>query len=116
STCKQYSQSITKIPFTHESLLSERKEYQLTSAEKRRAEKEYQDEKRMNSLSYRTRFQPSRSYSRLFTDHEPRTYLHTSPSTSSLEQHFSLYQPIRSTASMTPLPYHVQQQSTDRKL
>ncbi|CAF3670750.1 unnamed protein product [Rotaria sordida] len=116
STCKQYSQSITKIPFTHESLLSDRKEYQLTSAEKRRAEKEYQDEKRMNTFSCRSRFQTSRSYSRLFNDYEPRSYLHTSPSTSSLEHHFPLYQPIRSTASMTPLPYHIQQQSTDRKL
>ncbi|CAF3293445.1 unnamed protein product [Rotaria sp. Silwood2] len=116
STCKQYAQSITKIPFTHESLLSDRKECQLTSAEKRRAEKEYQDEKRMNNFSYRSRIQTSRTYSRLFNDYEPRSYLHTSPSTSSLEHHFPLYQPIRSTASMTPLPYHVQQQSTDRKL
>jgi RAD54-like protein 2 len=61
TTCKQYSQSITKIPFTHESLLSDRKEYQLTSAEKRRAEKEYQDEKRMNTFSSRSRFHTSRS-------------------------------------------------------
>jgi hypothetical protein len=47
---KQYAQSITKIPFTHE----------LTSAEKRRAEKEYHDEKRMNAAN-RSRFHPSRS-------------------------------------------------------
>jgi RAD54-like protein 2 len=57
---KQYAQSITKIPFTHESLLCDRKEYQLTSAEKRRAEKEYHDEKRMNAAN-RSRFHPSRS-------------------------------------------------------
>ncbi|CAM4935936.1 unnamed protein product [Rotaria socialis] len=116
SACKQYAQSITKIPFTHESLLSDRKEYQLTSAEKRRAEKEYHEEKRMNSFSYRSRLQPSRSYSRLFNGHEPRSFLHTSPSTSVLDPHFPLYQQIRPTASMTPLPYHIQQQSTDRKL
>ena len=61
TTCQQYSQSITKVPFTHESLLSDRKEYQLTSAEKRRAEKEYQDEKRMGAYSARSRFHPSRS-------------------------------------------------------
>lgn len=61
ATCKQYASSITKVPFTHESLLSDRKEYQLTSAEKRRAEKEYQDEKRMSNFSYRSRFQTSRS-------------------------------------------------------
>ena len=60
-TCKQYAQSITKIPFTHESLLSDRKEYQLTSAEKRRAEKEYHDEKRMNTYSNRARLNTSRS-------------------------------------------------------
>ncbi|CAF0777005.1 unnamed protein product [Adineta steineri] len=116
-TSKQYSQSITKIPFTHESLLCDRKEYQLTSAEKRRAEKEYHDEKRMNAFSYRPRFHPSRSYSRLLTDQEPRSFIHPSPSTSSLDSSYPLYQPLRSTASMTPLPpYHVQQQTTDRKL
>jgi RAD54-like protein 2 len=60
-TCKQYAQSITKIPFTHESLLSDRKEYQLTSAEKRRAQKDYQDEKRMNTYSHRSRFNSARS-------------------------------------------------------
>jgi hypothetical protein len=62
STCEQYAQSITKVPFTHESLLSDRKEYQLTSAEKRRAEKEYHEEKRMNTFSYRSRMNTSRSY------------------------------------------------------
>ena len=61
STCKQYAQSITTIPFTHESLLSDRREYQLTSAEKRRAEQEYYDEKRMSSFSYRSRMNTSRS-------------------------------------------------------
>jgi RAD54-like protein 2 len=59
-TCKQYAQSITKIPFTHESLLSDRKEYQLTSAEKRRAQKEYQYEKQMNAFSHRPRFNAAR--------------------------------------------------------
>jgi len=60
-TCKQYAQSITKIPFTHESLLSDQKEYQMTSAEKRRAEKEYQHEKQMNNFTNRSRFNSSRS-------------------------------------------------------
>ncbi|CAF1412645.1 unnamed protein product [Adineta steineri] len=54
-TCKQYAQSITKIPFTHESLLSDHKENQLTSAEKRRAQRHYQHEKEMNIYSNRSR-------------------------------------------------------------
>jgi len=58
TTCKQYAQSITKIPFTHESLLSDQKEYQLTSAEKRRAQQEYQHEKQMNLN--RSRYSSSR--------------------------------------------------------
>ncbi|CAF3651610.1 unnamed protein product [Rotaria sordida] len=60
SICKQYPQSITKIPFTHESLLLDQKEYQLTSAEKRRAQKEYQYEKRMKTYLNRSRFNSSR--------------------------------------------------------
>lgn len=52
----------------------------------------------------------------MFNDHEPRSYLHSSPSTSAIDQFYPQYQPIRTTASMTPLPYHIQQQSTDRKL
>ncbi|UJR22850.1 hypothetical protein I4U23_025879 [Adineta vaga] len=116
TACIEFAQSITKIPFTHESLLCDRKEYQMTSAEKRRAEKEYHDEKRMNAFSYRSRFHPSRSYSRLFNDYESRSFIHSSPSTSSLESRFPLYQPLQSTASMTPLPHHIQQQSTDDKL
>lgn len=61
-TCEHFAQSITKVPFTHESLLCDRKEHQLTSAEKRRAEREYQDEKRMNSFSCRSRLNAARSY------------------------------------------------------
>ena len=61
STCEQYAQSITKVPFTHESLLCDRKEHQLTSAEKRRAEREYFDEKRMYQFSSRSRLSASRS-------------------------------------------------------
>ncbi|CAF3333665.1 unnamed protein product [Rotaria sp. Silwood1] len=63
SVGKQYAQSITKIPFTHESLLLDQKEYQLTSAEKRRAQKEYQYEKKMKTYSNRSRFNSSRSSS-----------------------------------------------------
>ncbi len=59
-TCKQYAQSITKIPFTHESLLSDHRESQLTSAEKRRAQKEYQHQKQINTYSNRSRFNSSR--------------------------------------------------------
>ena len=59
--CKHYAQSITKMPFTHESLLSDHKEHQMTSAEKRRAEKEYQHEKRMNNFTNRPRFNNYRS-------------------------------------------------------
>jgi hypothetical protein len=87
----------------------------------------------MNTYSQRSRFHPSRSYeneillfinsffflfsySRLLTDYQPRSYLHLSPSTSSLESQFQFYQPLQSTASMTPLPHHIQQQTTDRKL
>ena len=62
STCQQYSQSMTKVPFTHESLLSDRKEFQMSSAEKRRAQKHYQEEKRMNAHSSRFRSQPPRVY------------------------------------------------------
>jgi RAD54-like protein 2 len=60
-TCKQYAQSITKLPFTHESLLSDRKENQLTSAEKRRAQKQYQHEKQMNFYGNRSRFSSARA-------------------------------------------------------
>ncbi|CAF0786043.1 unnamed protein product [Adineta ricciae] len=116
TTCIEYAQSITKIPFTHESLLCDRKEYQLTSAEKRRAEKEYHDEKRMGAFSSRSRFHPSRSNSRLLNEYESRSYFHASPSASSLNSRYPLYQPLRSTVSMTPLPHYLQQQSTDEKL
>lgn len=60
--CQQFAQSITKLPFTHESLLLDKKEYQLTSAEKRRAQKEYQYVKQMNIHSNRSRLQTARSY------------------------------------------------------
>ncbi|CAF2309711.1 unnamed protein product [Rotaria sp. Silwood2] len=70
SICKQYAQSITKIPFTHESLLLDQKEYQLTSAEKRRAQKEYQYEKQMKTYSNRSRYNSSRSSS--FLNHNSR--------------------------------------------
>ncbi|UJR26103.1 hypothetical protein I4U23_007449 [Adineta vaga] len=69
-TCKQYSQSITKIPFTHESLLSDQKENQLTSAEKRRAQKHYQHEKQMNIYGHRSRFNSNRASS--FLNHNSR--------------------------------------------
>lgn len=60
-TCKQYAQAITKIPFTHESLLLDRKENQMTSAEKRRAQKHYQHEKQMNSFGHRSRYSSARA-------------------------------------------------------
>ncbi|CAF0812565.1 unnamed protein product [Adineta ricciae] len=62
---KQYAQSITKVPFTHESLLLDKKENQLTSAEKRRAQKHYQHEKQMNIYGNRSRFNASRASSYL---------------------------------------------------
>ncbi|CAL8088824.1 unnamed protein product [Calicophoron daubneyi] len=42
---------ITKVPFTHESLLIDRKDYRLTRIEKRLARQRYEQEKRL-SLSY----------------------------------------------------------------
>uniref|UniRef100_A0A183AI25 ARIP4 Helicase n=1 Tax=Echinostoma caproni TaxID=27848 RepID=A0A183AI25_9TREM len=42
---------ITKTPFTHESLLIDRKDYRLTRVEKRMAKQRYEQEKRL-SLSY----------------------------------------------------------------
>jgi len=116
-TCKEYSQSITKVPFTHESLLCDRKEHQLTSAEKRRAQREYQDEKRMSSMSYRSRMPQSRSYSRLFNDHPHHSYMYSAPSTSSFESQYPISQSMKATTSMmTPLPQYSQQQIHDRKL
>ena len=56
------------------------------------------------------------SYSRLPNDYEPRHFVHIAPSTSSLESRLPIYQPLRSTASMTPLPHHIQQQASDHKL
>lgn len=56
------------------------------------------------------------SFSRLPNDYEPRPYVHIAPSTSSLESRLPIYQPLRSTASMTPLPQHIQQQANDQKL
>uniref|UniRef100_A0A8C4NG30 RAD54 like 2 n=1 Tax=Eptatretus burgeri TaxID=7764 RepID=A0A8C4NG30_EPTBU len=48
-TCIKYSHLITKKPFTHESLLMDKREYRLTSAEKRAAKKSYEDEKRASA-------------------------------------------------------------------
>ncbi|CAH8507238.1 unnamed protein product [Schistosoma turkestanicum] len=48
---KKHSQWITKRPFTHESLLIDRKDYRLTRVEKRMARQRYEQEKRL-SLSY----------------------------------------------------------------
>ncbi|XP_062258370.1 helicase ARIP4 isoform X2 [Platichthys flesus] len=44
--CQRYPHFITKQPFHHESLLTDRKESKLTKAEKRAAKKSYEDEKR----------------------------------------------------------------------
>uniref|UniRef100_H3B8E5 RAD54 like 2 n=1 Tax=Latimeria chalumnae TaxID=7897 RepID=H3B8E5_LATCH len=44
--CLKYPHLITKDPFCHESLLTNRKEHKLTKAEKKAAKKGYEDEKR----------------------------------------------------------------------
>lgn len=56
------------------------------------------------------------SYVRLPNDFESRPFIRPSPSTSLLESHFPIHQPLRATASMTQLPQHVQQQYNDQKL
>nr|CAH8851351.1 unnamed protein product [Trichobilharzia regenti] len=48
---KKHAKWITKRPFTHESLLIDRKDYRLTRVEKRMARQRYEQEKRL-SLSY----------------------------------------------------------------
>ncbi|KAH8878439.1 Helicase ARIP4 [Schistosoma japonicum] len=48
---KKHTKWITKRPFTHESLLIDRKDYRLTRVEKRMARQRYEQEKRL-SLSY----------------------------------------------------------------
>uniref|UniRef100_A0A3Q0KBG6 Helicase ARIP4 n=1 Tax=Schistosoma mansoni TaxID=6183 RepID=A0A3Q0KBG6_SCHMA len=48
---KKHTRWITKRPFTHESLLIDRKDYRLTRVEKRMARQRYEQEKRL-SLSY----------------------------------------------------------------
>ena len=47
NTCLKYNHLITKEPFKHESLLLDKKEYQLSNREKRDAFKHYEYEKRM---------------------------------------------------------------------
>jgi RAD54-like protein 2 len=47
NTCLKYNNLITKEPFKHESLLLDKKEYQLSNREKRDAFKHYEYEKRM---------------------------------------------------------------------
>ncbi|CAF0909875.1 unnamed protein product [Didymodactylos carnosus] len=129
--CRKHSQSITKVPFTHESLLSDRKDHQLTSAEKRRAQKDYQNEKRMNttcfkqritggqSSSYYARNTPFPSYSNYlsndsrFLSHPSLAYESRFPFINGSQQRSSL---SSTTAAMTPLPMHLQQASTNRKL
>uniref|UniRef100_A0A8B9HQ80 RAD54 like 2 n=1 Tax=Astyanax mexicanus TaxID=7994 RepID=A0A8B9HQ80_ASTMX len=44
--CLQYPDLVTKQPFHHESLLTDRKDLKLTKAEKKAAKKSYEDEKR----------------------------------------------------------------------
>ncbi|CAH8484046.1 unnamed protein product [Dicrocoelium dendriticum] len=51
SVLRKHKSWITKIPFTHESLLIDRKDYRLTRVEKRLAKQRYEQEKRL-SLSY----------------------------------------------------------------
>lgn len=137
STCEQYAQSITKVPFTHESLLCDRRENQLTSAEKRRAEREYQDEKRMNTFTSRNRLAAARSfvssdekqknqliilcfisfrYARFpLEHHHPISHLH--PSISFESRLTSSYPHLPTVpANITPIPRHIQSQSHDRKL
>lgn len=132
STCEQYAQSITKVPFTHESLLCDRKEHQLTSAEKRRAERQYQDEKRMNTFTSRNRLAATRSFvssdekqcfrlisfrfSRFPLEHHNHiSSLHPSISFESrLAANFSHLPTVP--ANITPIPRHIQSQSHDRKL
>ncbi|CAH8531125.1 unnamed protein product [Heterobilharzia americana] len=48
---KKHTKWITKRPFTHESLLIDRKDYRLTRVEKRMARQRYEQEKRL-SMSY----------------------------------------------------------------
>jgi RAD54-like protein 2 len=47
NTCLKYSQLITKEPFKHESLLLDKKEFQLSNKEKRDAFRHYEIEKRI---------------------------------------------------------------------
>ncbi|CAF4410524.1 unnamed protein product, partial [Rotaria socialis] len=100
SICKQYTQSITKLPFTHESLLLDHKESQLTSAEKRRAQKDYQYEKQRSVYSNRSRYSTPRASSfvnnnqRYFNDYKP----HSSPSPfPTVESRFPLYNNLQTT-------------------
>ncbi|TGZ57279.1 hypothetical protein CRM22_009945 [Opisthorchis felineus] len=51
SVLQKHRSWITKTPFTHESLLIDRKDYRLTRVEKRLARQRYEQEKRL-SLSY----------------------------------------------------------------
>ncbi|KAF7233116.1 hypothetical protein EG68_06794 [Paragonimus skrjabini miyazakii] len=51
SVLAKHESWITKTPFTHESLLIDRKDYRLTRVEKRLAKQRYEEEKRL-SLSY----------------------------------------------------------------
>ena len=81
---------ITKEPFTHESLLLDKKEYQLSDREKALAFKEYQHDKKYfpytrpsyNSLLY-SKF-PSNPHQLMQNQHQYSNYLHGSASSFNL--------------------------------
>ena len=65
---KKHCDWITKVPFTHESLLLDRKDQKLTKAEKRLAKQSYEQEKKQN-ISY-TR----PSYSQFYPQQGPQGF------------------------------------------
>ena len=98
SSCMRHSNVITKEPFTHESLLIDKKEYQLSELEKEMALKEYQYDKRyfpytkQGSLLY---------YQRLsFAENPVLSQFHGSASSQSLM------------TSNTPYPYGLPSRTT----
>ena len=90
SSCMRNTAFITKEPFTHESLLLDKKEYQLSDREKALAFKEYQHDKKYfpytrpsyNSLLY-PKF-PSNPQQLIQNQHQYSNYLHGSASSFNL--------------------------------
>ncbi|CAF0776750.1 unnamed protein product [Didymodactylos carnosus] len=132
--CQKHIQSITKVPFTHESLLCDKKDNQLTSADKRRAQRDYQHQKRMHTTSYKQRLTIGQnlSYQARNTPFSYSNYLNTDnrifnqssssslSSSTTLDTRFPLLnncgQQRLSSSFMTPLSIHSQQTSTSQKL